>query len=177
MHSHLFFLPLANTAITAGLGGGDELWSALNEQRNTEREFWLYVIHLDIRGGDEDHDGFDESGVSLVSALGWVHPYLSDHLSHGGTFAWLHGDRIHCYLHILYSRWLNFHDLVHHVLVSLLYLWNIPKRWKSFFSSYLKFKCRKKPTRKVYYQTELLGCAGVASRKSLGKVELSRRRK
>lgn len=26
------------------------------------------------------------------------------------------------YLHILYSRWLNFHDLVHHVLVSLLYL-------------------------------------------------------
>lgn len=26
------------------------------------------------------------------------------------------------YLNILYSRWLNFHDLVHYVLVSLLYL-------------------------------------------------------
>lgn len=81
------------------------------------------------------------------------------------------------YLHILYSRWLNFHDLVHHVLVSLPYLWNIPKRWKSFFSSYLKFKGRKKHTRKVYYQTKVLGCTGVASRKSLGKVELRRWRK
>lgn len=77
-----------------------ELWSAENEQRNTAREFWLNIIHLDIGGGgDEDHDGYDESSVIRVSSLGWVHPppcctclrsaqKQSDHLSHGGAFTY-----------------------------------------------------------------------------------------
>lgn len=51
----------------------DELWSAVDEQWRAVREIWGTIIHLDIVGGDEDHDGFGKSSAVRVSSLGWVH--------------------------------------------------------------------------------------------------------
>lgn len=45
---------------------------AINEQRNTEREIWVTIIHLDAGGEDEDHDGFDESSIIPICSWGWV---------------------------------------------------------------------------------------------------------
>lgn len=72
---------------------------------------------------------------------------------------------------LIFMIWFTMFSLVCFIFETFLSAGNPfpPHTWSS--------NAEKKHTRKVYYQTELLGCAGVASRKSLGKVELSRRRK
>lgn len=96
---------------TLGLLGGDELWSAINEQSNTEREIWVTIIQLDVGGEDEDHDGFDENGIIRISTLGWVKVrawlYLLAPHTHKTTAAAIcHTDRdAFVWLFFFYSCW------------------------------------------------------------------------